>query len=170
MIKDAQDRTWRQVNSALIDLYWNIGKFISNKSNIEGWGQGVVEELSQYLLLQNIGTQGFSSRNIWRMKQFYEAYKDHGKLSVLLTEITWTNHLHILSKTKSNEEKEFYLQLAANHRYSERELAKIIDGSTFERTMIAEYKTKLIDKVLLQRKLHAMSQELEKTLPVPLKK
>ncbi|MBP6985593.1 MAG: DUF1016 family protein [Alphaproteobacteria bacterium] len=137
MIREAQDRAWRQVNSTLIKLYWDIGQFISNKSSMAGWGKGMVEELSGFILSQNSGTQGFSARNIWRMKQFYEAYKDHEKLSALLTEITWTNHLHILSKTKSDEEREFYLQLASNYRYSERELARIIDGCTFERTMIA---------------------------------
>ena len=72
------------------------------------------------------------------MKQFYETYQGVENLSALLTEITWTNHLHILSKTKSLEEKEFYLQLTATNRYSERDLARIIDTATYERTKIAD--------------------------------
>jgi len=42
------------------------------------------------------------------MKQFYATYQQHEKLSAVLTQISWTNHLHILSKAKSLEEKEFY--------------------------------------------------------------
>ena len=72
-----------------------------------------------------------SSQNIWRMKQFYETYKDRPELSTLLRENTWSNNMHIISKTKSFEEKEFYLKLASKEKY----------------------KTKLIDKSILQRKL-----------------
>ena len=52
------------------------------------------------------------------MKQFYETYNAEEKLSTLLTEISWSNHLHILSKTKTLEEKEFYIQLAAKNHYA----------------------------------------------------
>jgi predicted nuclease of restriction endonuclease-like (RecB) superfamily len=96
--------------------------------------------LSDYILGQDGSTQGFSARNLWRMKSFYESYKDQSKLSAMLTEIGWSNHLHILSKTKTLEEKEFYLQLASKNRYTERDFARIIDSCTFERTLIADKK------------------------------
>src|SRR5687767_12442344 len=105
MIKEAKETTWRQVNTSLISLYWNIGEYISNKVSSDGWGQSIVEDLSQFILSQDKGAQGFSARNLWRMKQFYEAYKSNKKLSTVLTEISWSNHLHILSKTKTIQEK-----------------------------------------------------------------
>ncbi|OJW48855.1 MAG: hypothetical protein BGO67_07440 [Alphaproteobacteria bacterium 41-28] len=138
IINEAKENVWRQVNHSLIMLYWNIGQYVSHKALTENWGQGVVQELSDYILSKSPHQKGFSARNIWRMKQFYETYQGHEKLSALLTEITWSNHLHILSKTKSLEEKEFYLNLATQNRYTERDLARLIDSATFERTKIAD--------------------------------
>ena len=140
MIQEAKETTWRQINTSLISLYWNIGEYISSKVNSDGWGQSIVEDLSQFILSQDKGAQGFSARNLWRMKQFYEAYKDNKKLSTLLTEISWSNHLHILSKTNTIQEKEYYLHLCLKHPYSARDLARIIDSSTYERTALADIK------------------------------
>lgn len=74
------------------------------------------------------------------MKQFYDTYSEDLKLSAVLTEITWSNHLHILSKTKTIEEKLFYLNLCSKNYYSERSLRKLIDNSTYERTALSDKK------------------------------
>lgn len=140
MITQAQNKVWQQANNILINLYWNIGQYVSNKVKNDSWGQSIVQELSQYILTKNPLSKGFSARNIWRMKKFYETYKDCEKLSALLTEISWTNHLHLLSKTKTLEEKEFYLNLASKQYYSERNFARLIDSATFERTALADQK------------------------------
>jgi predicted nuclease of restriction endonuclease-like (RecB) superfamily len=140
MITAAKSKVWQQINSALILLYWDIGAYISKKTEVENWGQGVVEDLAHYIASKGQSLQGFSARNIWRMKKFYETYSLYPKLSTLLAEIGWSNHLHILSKTKSIEEKEFYLLLAAKQKYSARDFARIIDSGTFERTVLANKK------------------------------
>lgn len=100
MIILAKSKVWQQVNSALILLYWDIGAYISQKTITGSWGQGIVEELALFIASKNPSIQGFSARNIWRMKKFYETYSPHPKLSTLLTEIGWSNHLHILSKQR----------------------------------------------------------------------
>jgi len=130
-------RVWQQVNKSLIMLYWETGRYVSLKATNKGWVQSVVQELSDYIGSRDSSIKGFFARNIWRMKPLYETYKDSEKLSSLLTQLSWTNHLHILSKTKSFEEKEFYLTLASKNRYPEREFARLIDSGTFERTMLA---------------------------------
>lgn len=140
MIQEAKSQAWQQINSILIKLYWNVGCYVSSKIENQGWGKSVVEELAKYISQEASSIKGFSARNIWRMKQFYEMYRDYEKLSALLTEISWSNHLHIMTKTKSVEEKEYYLALAAKYRYSERDFARLIDSSTFERTMLADIK------------------------------
>lgn len=140
MIEAAKGKAWQQVNSALITLYLNVGSYISKKVDVGGWGKGVVEDLAHYIASKSPSVRGFSARNIWRMKQFYETYSDKPKLSALLTEIAWTNHLHILSKTKTMEEQEFYLQLVAKQHYPERDFARLIDSGTFERTVLANKK------------------------------
>lgn len=143
VINEAKAKVWQRVNQSLITLYWDIGEHVSEKVLTESWGKGIVQELSDYILSMNPSQKGFSARNIWRMKQFYETYQPHENLSALLTQISWTNHLHILSKTRSLEEKEFYLKLGAGHRYSERDLSRLIDSAAYERTIIADQKRPL---------------------------
>lgn len=53
---------------------------------------------------------------------------------------TWSNNLHIMSKTKSYEEKEFYLKLARKERYSARELERQIDSGYYERLVLSSEK------------------------------
>lgn len=107
MIAEAKSRVWQQVNKTLIQLYWSIGQYVSNKITHDGWGKRIVEELADYISIELPTIKGFSERNIWRMKQFYETYHENTGLSAVLTEITWTNHLHILSKQSLWKKKSF---------------------------------------------------------------
>jgi predicted nuclease of restriction endonuclease-like (RecB) superfamily len=140
MITKSKAEVWHNINATLIKLYWDVGCHVSIKVNKFSWGQNVVKELSKYILSQDSSSKGFSARNIWRMKQFYEAYRDYEALLGLVTKVSWANHLHILSKTKNIEEREFYLKLAAKNRYPERIFARLIDKATFERTALADKK------------------------------
>ena len=140
MILTAKTKVWQQVNTTIVTLYWEIGQYVSCKVQKNGWGKAIVNELSRFIQNRNSFVKGFSARNIWRMMQFYETYQGQEKLSAMLTEISWTNHLHILSKTKTLDEKEFYLRLAIRNQYTEREFARIIDSSTYERTKLADQK------------------------------
>ncbi len=140
MITSAQAACYQQVNRNLISLYWNIGQYISQKTKSDNWGQNTVKALSEYIMAKHPAARGFSARNIWRMKQFYETYAEETKLSALLTVLSWTNHLHILSKTKTIEEKAYYLESSSKNNYSARELARLIDSSAYERTLLANQK------------------------------
>lgn len=140
IIINTKNRVLKEVNNNLIDLYWNIGKYISVKTQNAAWGKSTVLNLATYLEQKLPDTKGFSAQNLWRMKQFYETYFKNEKPSTLLREISWSNNLHILSKTKSFEEKEFYIQLAIKEKYSARELERQIDSSYFERVMLTDKK------------------------------
>lgn len=140
LIKQSRSNAIRAVNAELINLYWNIGEYISNKIELSEWGDSVVTELANYIQLSEPEIKGFSDKNIWRMKQFYEAYKDFPKLSTLLREISWSHNLSIFSRCKTIEEKEFYLKIAKQESYSFRELERQISSSLFERTMIGNTK------------------------------
>lgn len=127
LIKKARNSALINVNSELIKLYWTVGKYISQKVGTTEWGNSVVNNLADYLKTKQPDLQGFSRRGLYRMKQFYETYKEVEKVSPLVTQISWSNHLQILSKTKTMEEKEFYLRLAAKHKYTKRDLERQID-------------------------------------------
>ncbi|MDQ8144078.1 PDDEXK nuclease domain-containing protein [Chryseobacterium sp. CFS15] len=136
LIINSRANAIKTVNAELINLYWNIGEYISEKILQSEWGQSVVKELSEFIQTKEPDIKGFSDKNLWRMKQFYETYKDFPKLSPLVRQISWTHNLIIFSRCKSIEEKEFYLKLVKKESYSKRELDRQISSSFFERTMI----------------------------------
>lgn len=140
LIKKARNSALINVNSELIKLYWNVGKYISQKVATAEWGTSVVNNLADYLKAKQPDLKGFSRRGLYRMKQFYETYKDAEKVSPLVTQISWSNHLHILSKTKTMEEKEFYIRLAAKNKYPKRDLERQIDSGFYERFMLSDAK------------------------------
>lgn len=140
LIKQSRTNAIKAVNAELINLYWNIGEHISKKIEQSEWGDSVVTELANFIKTQEPEIKGFSDKNIWRMKQFYENYKDFPKLSTLLREISWSHNLAIFSRCKTVEEREFYLNLAKQENYSFRELERQISASLFERTMIGNSK------------------------------
>ena len=140
LIKKSRRKTLQAVNSELINLYWQIGAYISQRVAAEDWGKSVVKRLAEYLQENEPNLKGFSPQNLWRMKQFYETYKDAPKPAALWREISWTNNLIILNRCQSEEEKEFYLLLSAKEKYSKRELERQIDASVFERTMLGNQK------------------------------
>lgn len=70
MITEARTKVAKAINNGLIDLYWSIGEYISNKADKDGWGSGTVENLSSYIKKTEPNSKGFSAQNLWRMKQF----------------------------------------------------------------------------------------------------
>ena len=136
LIKESRKKAIRAVNAELINLYWNIGESLSKRADTSSKGRSIVKELANYLQQTEPELRGFSDKNLWRMKQFYETYKDFPKVSPLVRLTSWTNNLLILSRTKSIEEKEFYLNLCKQDNYSKRELERQISAGLFERTML----------------------------------
>lgn len=132
MIKQAQIRAYSSINRELIDLYYSIGKYISEKVSASDWGKGGVKQLAEYISKTNPNISGFSDKNLWRMKQFYETYKDDLKLSPLVRELSWTNNLIIFSRTKSADERKFYIQKTLKEKYTKRELERQIDANLYE--------------------------------------
>lgn len=154
LISVARAKINLSVNTGLIELYWQIGAYVNKKLKTSEWGKSVVEDLSVFIRENEPDIKGFSSQNIWRMRQFYEVYSSNKKLSALVREISWTNNMLILSKSDSNEEREFYLKLARREVYSSRELERQIDSGLFERTIAG---TKNLSAVL--REIHPKAEQ-----------
>lgn len=136
LIDAARARAFAVVNTTLIDLYWSIGEYISRKIADEDWGKGTVEALADHIQRRQPGRSGFSASNLWRMRQFFETYRDQPKLAPLVRELSWTHNLLILGKCKRNEEREFYLRVCLRERWGKRELERQIAGAFFERTVL----------------------------------
>ena len=131
-IRQARQKVYVQANTILIDLYWQLGKTISEKVASAAWGKGVVTELAQYIAQNDPESKGYSDKNLWRMKQFYETYQANPKLSSLVRELPWTQNTIIFARCKDNEEREFYLRTALAGKLSKRELERQINVSQYE--------------------------------------
>jgi predicted nuclease of restriction endonuclease-like (RecB) superfamily len=136
-IQQARHKIFSQANTALIDLYWQIGLTISHKVQSEAWGKGVVTELAHYIAHNAPDVKGFSDKNLWRMKQFYETYQADEKLASLARELPWTHNTIIFSRCKSVEERTYYLTIARSDRLSKRDLERQIDSAYFERSLLS---------------------------------
>ena len=144
IIDNARESAFRAVNRELINMYWDIGEYVSRRVSDGGWGKSIVKEFSDFIQSRYVGIKGFSPQNIWRMKQFYETYSGNEKLSPLVRELSWTNNVLIIMAAKTDEEREFYLVLSVKHNYSKRELERQIDSALFERTILSDITNKLI--------------------------
>ena len=140
IIEKARQNTLENINTELIKLYWNVGEYLNNESARSSWGDSFINSLADNIQKNYPEIKGFNRRGLYRMRQFYETYKDTEKVSPLVTQISWTNHLLILSRTKTIEEKEFYIRLCIKEKYSKRELERQIDSAYFQRYMLSEKK------------------------------
>ena len=125
LIAASRERAFQTVNTVLIDLYWNIGEIIGRKISASEWGDGVVPQLAAYIARTQPGLRGFTRPNLFRMRQFYEAYKSESIVSALLRQLPWTHHLIILGQCKRSDEREFYLRTAIKEGWSSRQYTKM---------------------------------------------
>ena len=138
IIETARQNAFRRVNEELIRLYWRIGEYLSVELKEANYGDGYMQSIADFIAVEYPDIKGFNKRGLYRMKQFYETYKGDKKVSTLLTQLNWSNHLKLLSACKTPEERYFYLSLAVKERYSARELARQVDSGYYERYMLSD--------------------------------
>lgn len=138
MIESARERVWRTVNAELVGLYWEIGKWLSSKCNKAEWGDKVIDSAAGYLQSQRPDLSGYTRRTLYRMKAFYEAYCDDEIVTPLVTQISWTNHLIILQRSKTPEERRFYVEKCISEHYSKRNLERQFDSGFYERCLLGK--------------------------------
>lgn len=140
IIEESRSRALRAVNAELIQMYWNVGEYLSDLCANAAFGDKVIDEVASYIAGSGTNIKGFNRRGLYRMKQFYETYKGDEFVTPLVTQISWTNHLQIMSSAKSKDERHFYLQLCAKEHYSKRELERQIDSAYYERCKLSAKK------------------------------
>lgn len=136
LIEQARLRAYQAVNTELVGLYWQIGEYISGKLVAADWGEGVVDSLAQHLARTVPGQRGFTRRNLFRMRQFFETYRNDAKVTPLVTQLPWTHNLIILSQAQRPEAREFYLRMAVQERWSKRQLERQFRLGAFERAVL----------------------------------
>ena len=133
LIRNSKQKVLQKVNRELIELYWNLGKILSEKIEQDGWGKSTIADLAVFIKEKDPSLKGFGGTNLWRMRKFYETYNKNEKLATLWQELSWSHNRTILGRCKSEEEREFYLRKSIQERYSVRELDRQISSGLFER-------------------------------------
>lgn len=156
LIENTKLNAVMHVNTDMLSLYWNIGKDIIRKQKEAGWGQQVIQQLSNDLLKRFPNDKGYSDRNLRNMKRFAQVYpqfpiwqvplaKFNGKpisqtalsqladgkehIDIPLTTISWYHHISLISKVKDDAERAFYLLETARNGWSrDIMLSKITQG------------------------------------------
>jgi predicted nuclease of restriction endonuclease-like (RecB) superfamily len=136
LIAAARQHAYQAVNIALIELYWQVGAYMSDKLKAAEWGDGVIRQLAQHLAVTQPNLRGFTSSNLFRMRQFYETYQNDQIVAPLVRQLPWTHNLIILGRSKRPEEREFYLRMATQERWSKRELERQFNAALFERMIL----------------------------------
>ncbi len=134
-VRQAQYEALKVVNIHLIDLYWEIGRSISEKQ-ILGWGKAIVPTLSKELQMEFQGIGGFSVGNLWLMAQFYSEYHLVENLVPLVREISWSKHIAILKKCKSDLERQFYILATKKFGWTKNVLITQIENKTYEKYLL----------------------------------
>ena len=137
-IRSAQYAALKAVNTELVGLYWDLGRMIVERQVGETWGKSVVEKLSADLHREFPAVGGFSASNLWRMKAFFELYREDEKLAPLVREIAWAHNLAIMSKCKDPLEREFYLRMARKFGWSKNVLIHQIDNQSYEKSLLGQ--------------------------------
>lgn len=132
-IRKAQIKASLSVNRELILLYLSIGKQILYRQKQEGWGKSIVERLSKDLGREFPGIKGFSPRNLWDMRRFYDSYKNDEKLRQLVAEIPWGHNLVLLNSIKNIRERTWYIQKTIEHGWSRNVLIHQIESGLYKR-------------------------------------
>ena len=135
LIVATREKALQTVNTALIDLYWEVGEIISRKITGAEWGDGVVTQLAEYIARTQPGLRGFTRSNLFRMRQFYETYRDDKKVAPLVRQLPWSHNLIILGQSKRPEEREFYLRIQEG--WTKRELERQVNSALFARVVLS---------------------------------
>lgn len=138
IIDESRQNALKKVNEELINMYWKVGEFLSREAEQAAFGDAYIDGIASEIQEAFPGIKGFNRRGLYRMKKFYETYKDNEIVTPLVTQISWTNHLLIMSGCKTDEEREFYIRLCIKENYSKRQLERQLDSGYYERYMLSK--------------------------------
>ena len=132
-IYSAKNKAILSANRVMIELYFEIGKTIVQKQEKLGWGKSVVEEMSKELKKEFGQNCGYSTSNLWRMRNFYIAYKNYPNLAQIVREISWSQNIVIFEKCKEIKEREYYIKNCIEYGWNRNTLLHHIKTELYKR-------------------------------------
>ncbi len=135
-INEAQYSALKAVNTELINLYWDLGRRIVETQEKLGWGKSIVETLANDLQREFVGIKGFSSANLWCMRNFYHQYYQNQKLAPLVREVSWAKNIAILEKCSDDLEREFYIKMTKKFGWTKDVLINHLENKSYEKYLL----------------------------------
>ncbi len=137
-VRAAQYQALKAVNKELVGLYWDIGRLIVERQTDAEHGAAIAERLAEDLRREFPGVSGYSRRNIFYMREFYQTYSALPKVQPLVAQIGWTHNLVILQRCKDPLEREFYLRMTRKFGWSKNVLIHQIENQSYEKTLLGQ--------------------------------
>ena len=125
-------------NIELINMYFRMGKCITENAK---YGEKFVTMLSKALTIEFPKSIGFSERNLWRMKKFYEQYKDFEKLPPAVAELPWTHNYVLIEKIKDLDKRLWYADECLKNGWTKSLLIHQIELELYERKKLSNKMT-----------------------------
>ncbi|GBE18516.1 hypothetical protein BMS3Abin16_01120 [archaeon BMS3Abin16] len=158
MIQTARGRAMQKVNEELINLYFSVGKIISEKVEQAKWGTAVVDELACYIRVNNPDVKGFSRRGLYRMKQFYEAYRLNSECYTF-----WYESVHKIADKPEGSLSEAHFEGSENR---EKEfVSAVLAQNLWSNHLEILTKPEGINRMMKKRQGKAIT-DFERTLPI----
>lgn len=159
-INSSRYNAYKSLNKHHINLNFEIGRLIVQNQEKHNWGKSVVETLSQDIVKIIDGVKGYSSQNLWRMRQFYLEYKDKPELLGLAFKIPWGQNMLIIHKIKDKKEKEYYLKATSELAWSRAVLLNQIKANAYRHHLLNP-KQSNFDKALPAHLLEQANEALK---------
>ena len=156
ILKNARQKAYTAVNSAMVEAYWKIGRRIveeeqSGRERAE-YGKEIIKNLSKELT-EEFG-KGFGERNIRNIRQFYVLFSDYEKWKSLISKLTWT-HIQKVLRVSNEKARIFYLTEAAENMWSVRTLDRNISTLYYNRIVAS------IDKKTVENEMKEKTKKLQ---------
>lgn len=132
-ILEARFRATVSVNREMVLLYWQIGHEILARQQVSGWGSRVVERLAEDLRREFPDFRGLSRTNLMYTRAFAEAYPDEELVQQLAGQVPWGHHTVLLDKTRSPDERIWYVRQVIEHGWSRNVLVHHVESGLYER-------------------------------------
>lgn len=120
-------------NSAMVQLYWDIGKVILERQGTEGWGAKVIDKLSRDLKAEFPAMKGFSPRNLKYMRAFAAAWPERQFVQQVAAQLPWFHHCVLLDRVSEPARRRWFIAKAISSGWSRNVLALQITNRAYER-------------------------------------
>lgn len=116
-----------------MNLYCEIGRLVSSKAE-----KGAAVAASEYLQMTYPAVEGFSPRNLRRMRAFYATYEESPEITRQAMNLGWTQNVAILERCSSNEERAWYIRAVLRFGWKKAKLLEAIESQAWLHSSLDE--------------------------------